>query len=253
MPATSSSQFAETRWSLVRRAGGGSCEEVTAALSELCGLYHAPVERFVRLWCGDAEKARDLTQEFFLAVLQRQNLGGADAERGRFRSYLLGAVKHFLSDAADRAQTLRRGGGIEHVPLQPQAAGEDVDASHECPSDFLDIKATPPDVEFDRQWAFAVLGQALDSLEQEMAAEGRAPQFAVLKPWLAGQDATPGQTLAAHAAELGVTESAVRVALHRLRQRFREAVRQQVAQTLNAPSDLAVEEELRHLRATLLG
>lgn len=242
----SPSSFVETRWTLVRRTGQGG-EGGAAALSELCALYHTPVERFVRQWCGAgegaAERARDLTQEFFLRLLQRQHLGAAEAEKGRFRSYLLGAVKHFLCDMVDRSRALRRGGGT--VQLSLDEVGDELP-----PGALEDRHNSPPDQEFDRQWALALLARALQTLEQEMDAEGRSTQFTTLKPWLAGNEA--GGSLADCARELGVTESAIRVSLHRLRQRYRDTVRQQVAQTLDTTAGASVEEELQHLRAALL-
>lgn len=230
--------FAETRWTLVRRSGEGG-ESGALALAELCALYHAPVERYIRGWCGDGERARDLTQEFFLQLLQRPRLDGVAEDRGRFRSYLLGAVKHFLCDQADHARALRRGGGVEMVSLH-----------HDEPLTVADQRTLPPDREFDRAWALATLNQALVELEREMTAQGRAATFSVLKPWLAGE-AIHG-ALAKAAAVLGVSESAVRVALHRMRQHYRERVRQQIAQTLDGEAEARVDEELRHLRAALL-
>lgn len=242
----SPSSFMETRWTLVRRTGQGG-EGGAVALSELCALYHAPVERFVRQWCGEggnaAERACDLTQEFFLRLLQRQHLGAVEAEKGKFRAYLLGAVKHFLCDMVDRSRALRRGGGAVQFSLD--------DVGGELQPDILeDRSSVPPDEEFDRQWALALLARALETLEQEMAAEGRSAQFTTLKPWLAGNEA--GSSLVDCARALGVSESAIRVSLHRLRQRYRETVRRQVAQTLDTTAGASVEEELQHLRAALL-
>lgn len=228
-----SSSFTDTRWSLVERSRGEG-ETARVALSELCAAYYAPVHRFVLSWCRDEERAKDFTQDFFARVLAEQSLGEAKAERGRFRSYLLGAVKHFLCASAESARTQKRGGAATHEAL-------DVELS--------DARTLPPDALFDQQWALALLDTTLARVQSEMETEGKGTVFAVLKPWLAGQ-ADHGQTASA-AKSLGVTETAVRVLLHRLRVRFRETLRAEMAQTLGDGAD--VEAEMQHLFAALRG
>jgi RNA polymerase sigma factor (sigma-70 family) len=222
-----------TRWSLVKQARGES-PQARAALSELCAIYHAPVHAFVKHWCHDPNATDDLTQAFFARVLDGGALNGADAQRGRFRTYLFGAVKHFITTQRRNASTLKRGGAASHVP--------DTEAQ-----EVADPRTLPPDEEFDRAWACAVLDRALVQLRTELAHEGREKVFNALKPWLAGT-ASHGETAGA-ARTLGVTETAVRVLLSRLRKRMRELVRSELAQTLADGAD--VDAELQHLAAAL--
>ncbi|RBP47340.1 RNA polymerase sigma-70 factor (ECF subfamily) [Roseimicrobium gellanilyticum] len=235
--------FAETRWTLVQRAQGHTAE-ATAALSELCEAYYTPVHRFVCGWCNNADEARDLTQEFFARLLAKPQIGGAAPEHGKFRSFLLGAVKHFLCDMRDHGKRLKRGGGVEHVTLDaPQ--GSNSDALH--PAGIEDASTPPPDVEFDRQWALHVLERALESLEKAFAEDGKAPHFQALKPWLISSKVSDEE--AAAASTFGLQDGALRVAVHRLRQRFREQLRREIAQTLAAGAD--VDLEMQHLLAAL--
>lgn len=228
MPAPA---FAATRWTLVVQAQGRT-PEGRAALSDLCAAYYAPVQEFIRQWLRGADKADDLTQEFFAELLRRGGVEGAVREQGKFRSFLLGAVKHFLSHAREREQAQKRGGGVEFQPLE--AGGEVPDA------------ALPPDEAFDRQWALTLLSRALESLEEQFAAEEKAEMFRVLKPWLTGEAETPQS---AAAAALGLSETAVKVAIHRLRQRFRQQLCAELATTLDSAE--MVEEEMRQLFAAL--
>ncbi len=230
--------FHTTRWTMVARAGGHT-EQARLALAELCEAYYAPVQQFVRAWCGDADAAQDLTQEFFAAILAKNGLENADQTAGRFRSYLLGAVKHFLIKAKESRQRLKRGGGV-HLQSFHEVHSEDEEAAHAVPS--LEL---PPDAQFDKMWALTVLDQALKELESEFIAEGRENHFTVLKPWLTG---TEGPQFEA-AASLELSPTAVKVAIHRLRQRFRAAIRSKLAQTLIAQAN--VDEEMSHLLAAL--
>jgi len=225
---------AATRWTLVRRAGRQDPAAETA-LAELCELYWQPVFRFLRSEGRNDECARELTQAFFARLLQSGRVDTADPSRGRFRSYLLGAVKHFLRDERAHARRLKRGGGHTHDPLPD----ESTHAGHPRPPSI----APPSDSQFDRAWAFHVLEQALRELGAEQGAEGKAKSFALLKPWLTGASATQSQ--AEVAAELGLTEGATKVAIHRLRHRFRHLVRRAIAQTVDRPED--VDDEVRYL------
>ena len=231
--------FAPTRWTLVLRARGESTE-ARAALSELCEAYYQPVLRVLRWERRDDDAARELTQEFFARVLSGGGFGGADPERGRFRSYLLGALKHFLADCREREQRQKRGGGRVPESLDAARAHDD-----ETPGALeLDGSAnTPAEVNFDREWALTVMARAPETLQKQMAGEGRSDQFEVLKPWLMGEAQTISQADAAR--RLEVNEGAVKVAVHRLRKRFRHEVRTEIAQTLRDPS--LVDEELHHL------
>lgn len=235
--------FAETRWTLVQRAQGHTAD-ATAALGELCEAYYTPVHRFICGWCRDGDEARDLTQEFFARLLARPQIGRAAPEHGKFRSFLLGAVKHFLCDMRDRGGRLKRGGGVEHVALDAPR-GEETDAAEAA--GIEDMSTPPPDVAFDRQWALRVLERALEALEKTFAEDGKALHFQALRPWLVSSKISAEEAEAA--AKIGLQDSALRVAVHRLRQRFREQLRREVAQTLAAGTD--VDLEMQHLLAAL--
>jgi DNA-directed RNA polymerase specialized sigma24 family protein len=236
VPATPGA-FAPTRWTLVLRASADSGEGRTA-LSELCAAYYSPVFRFLQRSGHGEDAAQEIAQEFFARVLARGGFAGPDPARGRFRNYLLGAVKYFLRDQHDLTMREKRGGGAVHESLDH--VGEDSPALQ-----IADPAATLDDASFDREWAVALMNRAVAALEAEHGGE-RAAQFAALRPWLMGEGA------AAHAetaAQLGMNEGAVKVAVHRLRRRFRELLKAEVAQTIENPADL--EDELRHLCAAL--
>lgn len=234
------SSFHDTRWTLVARSRGGDAA-ARGALSELCAAYYAPVVAFLRREGREEDAARELAHDFFSRLLEGGAIDGADRERGRFRSYLLAAVKRFAADQRERAGALKRGGGSEPVSLQSGGTYTEPGLQVE------DAQAMAPDAAFDREWAMTLLARALATLEQTLTGEGKADHFSVLKPWLtmAGED----QPQAVAATQLGISEAAVKVAIHRLRQRFREAVRAEIAQTVPTPE--AVEEELASLRAAL--
>ena len=242
--------FLPTRWTLVQRSQGDTPEARTA-LGELCEAYYRPVESFVRMQVPDPEQARDLTQEFFARLLSGTGFAGAEAGRGRFRSYVLGAVKHFLQAQRTRDRAAKRGSGIQHVPLHgPGETHRESEADTAAEANLPDPRASRADAEFDRRWALAVLDRALGLLEQELADEGRSAWFEVLKPCLLGTG-TSIPSRAELATRLGMTETAVKVAIHRLRKRFRDGVRAEIASTLAESGQ--VEEEMRCLMAALGG
>jgi RNA polymerase sigma-70 factor (ECF subfamily) len=227
----SSANFAATRWTLVLQAGGRG-EPAQAALADLCGAYYEPVVAFLRREGRDADTARETAHAFFESVLTG-GMGNPEPGRGRFRSYLLGALKHFLANQRAANLASKRGGRAEHVPLAEEsetAPGLPLPAAPE----------PPPEVMFDREWAFTLIARALAALEAEHA--GKPEWFATLKPWLDSGGTGP-QALAA--SRLGLTETAVKVAIHRLRTRFRELIRNEIAATLHEPAEAA--DELRHL------
>jgi RNA polymerase sigma factor (sigma-70 family) len=236
-PAPAAGQFVPTRWTVVLRARGHS-PEARAALSELCEAYYGPVLAFLRREGRPEDAARELTQEFFSRLLAEPHLGGVEPGRGRFRSYLLGAVKHFLAEERQRANAAKRGGGQLPVPIE---AGTGADTTSGL--QIADPAGLVPDTFFDRQWATTLLDRAVASLGAEAQAEGKGTQFAVLKPWLLGE--VPSMSQAEAGRELGLGESAVKVAVHRLRKRFRELVKAEIAQTVGDRAQ--VEEELRYL------
>jgi RNA polymerase sigma-70 factor (ECF subfamily) len=224
----------------VARSLGGDAEG-RSALSELCAAYYGPVVVFLRRDGREEDVARELAHDFFARLLEGGAMEGADPERGRFRSYLLAAVKRFAADQRVRVGALKRGGGCEQVSLQ--SGGTDTESGLQVE----DAQVMAPDAAFDREWAVTLLARALVSLERTLGEEDKAEHFAVLKPWLTtGLDDQPQ---AAAAAQLGISEAAVKVAIYRLRQRFHKAVRGEIAQTVSAPE--AVEEELEALRAAL--
>jgi len=227
--------FAATRWTLVARARDGD-EAGRAALSDLCAAYYEPVVTFLRSEGRTGDAARELAHGFFARLLAGGGLRGADPARGRFRSYLLGAVKHFLRDERARLHAGKRRGPEEAVPLTTTAGG----------FGEPDEAAAAAERAFDCHWALTVIARALDAVAAELASPGRAEQFEVLKPWITG-DAPVSQADAA--ARLGMSEGAVKVAIHRLRRRFREEVKTEIAHTVPEGDDPGA--ELQHLIAVL--
>jgi DNA-directed RNA polymerase specialized sigma24 family protein len=231
--------FPDTRWSHVVRARGRE-PQAQAALSDLCAAYYEPVRVFLRSEGRDDETARELAQEFFEKLLSGTGVDGAEELRGKFRTFLLGAVKHFLSARRQHDTRSKRGSGM--VP-EPLSAGTD-----SAPGiDPADACVLPPDAAFDRQWALTVLERVLNALEAEMRADGREALFAALMPFLTGS--SEYGNLESSAARLEMSAAALRVAVHRLRQRYRDLLRNELAQTLvpGAP----VEEEVAALKAAL--
>jgi RNA polymerase sigma-70 factor (ECF subfamily) len=229
--------FHTTRWTRVCLAKADS-EDGRTALADLCAAYYEPVVAFLRCYLRDAEAARELSHAFFSELLTGGALQTADRERGRFRSYLVGAVKHFLSHQREAAQRMKRGGGWEAVSM-------DDDEVHAVP----DPGQISPDAEFDRQWAITVLARGLEALRVECQVEGRGHFFAQVKPLLTGDTVIGGQ--AEIAAACGLNPEAFRMALHRLKKRLRQCVKAEVAATLEDPA--MVQEELQTLFAALGG
>jgi RNA polymerase sigma-70 factor (ECF subfamily) len=236
-PAQRPAGFMPTRWTLVLRARGQS-PAAQAALGELCEAYYVPVHAFIRDARHDEDTARDLTQEFFARLLTGRGLESLEPGRGRFRSFLLGAAKHFLADQHDRAQAAKRGGGRTMVSIEA-GAGTDTTTELQIP----DPAGPASDVVFDRQWAQTLVERALNRLAGEFSAADKADQFETLKPWLLGEIASMSQADAAR--RLGLTEGATKVAIHRLRKRFRELVKAEIAQTVGDAAQ--AQDELRYL------
>ncbi len=228
-------RFLSTRWTQVLTARGASTQAGTA-LADLCAAYYAPVHAYIAGTSRDLGDARDLTQEFFARLLAGHGLAGAEREKGRFRAYLLGAVKHFLADTRDRRGAAKRGSQHEHLPLGP---GSDTSPGVDCAAP----EVPSSDATFDRQWGLAVLDRALTVLAGEHEAQGKTAQFERLKPWLTGDIC--GVSQAEVAAQLEWSEGAVKVAIHRLRRRFRDLVKAEIAQTV--ASEKEAREELRYL------
>ena len=225
--------FLTTRWTTVLRAGRDSSPEGQAALERLCRDCCGPVYVFVRRLGYDEPDARDLTQGFFAHFLGRGHLRAADPQRGRFRSFLLASVKHFLAHEWEKARRLKRGGAVVFVSWDELGEDEALDLA----------EPATPEESYDRHWALAVLQRVLMRLREEFEQGGKARQFAALKKFLSSE-ARPGDYEAV-AGEVGMTVRAMTVAVSRLRQRFAELAREEVANTVAHPGD--VEDELRYL------
>ena len=231
--------FATTRWSVVLAAGKGASPDADTALASLCQRYWYPLYAFVRRSGHQPADAQDLTQEFFARLLEKHYLRAADPERGRFRSFLLASCKHFLSKERDRAKAQKRGGGRKVLPLDFEAGERrySLEPTHEATAEKV----------YERRWALTLLDQVFARLRNEFDRAGKRNEFDRLKVYLTGEAAALSYREAA--AELGTTEGAVKVAVHRLRRRYRELVREEIGHTVAGPDDVA--EELRRLFAAL--
>jgi RNA polymerase sigma-70 factor (ECF subfamily) len=233
------SVFASTHWSVVLAAGQSADAQAPEALEQLCRTYWRPLYLFVRSSGHDEETAKDLTQAFFERLLEKGYVKEADPARGRFRTFLLAALKHFLANDWDRTHAVKRGGRCLFVPLDTTV----VEAELQCGTrQDLDTEGL-----FEHRWAIALLEQVRQALEAEQVAGGKAAVFAALQVYLTGDKERP--PYAVTAAQLGMNVEAIRKTVERLRQRYGELLRQAVAQTVSSPAE--VEAELRHLRAAL--
>lgn len=225
-----------TSWSLILDAAQS---DVASALEQFCSVYWPPVFAFIRLQVGNREDARDLTQSFFVKLIEKHYLTMVRPERGRFRSFLFASVRHFLSNERDWARAQKRGGGRRNISLSIENS-EDWRPME--PADTLD-----PEKEFERRWALLIVERALGRLRTEQEAAGNLGKYEVLKAFLTSD----GDTLSiGQAAELlEMNEPAVRMAIHRLRARYAAALRAEVSETVASPAE--VEEEIRHLLAVL--
>lgn len=232
--------FVTTHWSVVLAAGRNDTTRAQAALEQLCRTYWHTLYHYVRRRGFSPDDAQDLTQEFFVHFLERHAVAAADPARGRFRSFLLSSLKNFLADEWDKARALKRGGG-RVITVDFQA--EEMRLCDES------AQSLSPDKAFDRRWAVAVLEQVYRRLEEEAHGQGKAGQFVVLRRALmGGRGAVPSAEMAA---ALGLSDGAVRVAVHRLRQRYRELLRELIADTVSSPAE--VEAEFRYLLEAVSG
>ncbi len=241
MSDRAANSFQTTHWTQVIAARGNS-PAAKRALRELSEMYYGPVELFIRRYRGGCQDARDLTHEFFAKLLEGDSLDNVDRMRGRFRTYLLGAVKHFLEDQHDRERTLKRGGGQTLRSLD-QSSPDDSAAGETGPSDITDPHGFPPDAFFDRKWALAVVEQAMFLLRAEAEANNELARFEVLQRWLVTPEDRSTAVTAAWTLEL--TDAAFRVAVHRLRKRFRQLIVNRIAATVQDPAE--VQDELNYL------
>jgi RNA polymerase sigma factor (sigma-70 family) len=227
--------FVTTHWSVVMHAVGSDSSRAHAALEKLCQSYWYPLYAYVRRRGHSPEDAEDLTQEFFARLLRRNWMAMADPSKGRFRSFLLMVLNRFLANEWDKVRAQKRGGGVRTVPLQLDTA--ETRYAHEPAT-----TTTPEDV-FERRWAVTLLDRVLASLHDDYCETGKAALFDALKPCLVGRgESQPYQQLAK---SLGMSETAVKVAVHRLRERYRQRLKEEVAHTVASPSE--VDSELRHL------
>jgi RNA polymerase sigma factor (sigma-70 family) len=231
------SQFPTTKWTLVVAAGDPRRKEARSALVSLCENYWYPLYAYLRRRGYPADQAQDLTQEFFMRLLEGRYLDRADPEKGRFRSFLLTSLKFFVADEGDRERAHKRGGGVL-VPLEFSSGEERYqrEPAHD---------ETPERI-FERRWALSVLDRVIERLRNEFVHHGRAEHFERLKMFLLGQSDAP---YAALAREMNTSEGALKVAIHRLRKRYRDLFRQEIADTVADPAE--VESELRCLAAVL--
>ncbi|HVT42848.1 MAG TPA: sigma-70 family RNA polymerase sigma factor [Thermoanaerobaculia bacterium] len=230
-------RFATTQWSLVLAAARGGAGD-GEALARLCSLYWYPVYAFVRRQVRSADEALDLTQSFFTRLLEKGDLGQADPERGRFRSFLLASCRHFISNERDREHAIKRGGGTAAVPIDlvnAEGRYERALTTHET-----------PDRLYERQWALTLMDLVLESVRDEYVEAGNERLFDRLRACITDTEGTQAEA----ARELGMSVPAVKMAVHRLRKRYRKALRQRVSDTLDTPD--GVDDEIRHLMSMVV-
>ncbi len=240
LPRPAPADFATTQWSLVVGAAARAQPDASAALALLCQRYWYPLYSYVRRRVADVNEAQDLTQEFFARLLEKNTLAQASPERGRFRAFLLTAMRNFLANEWDRSQALKRGGEHKRLSL-------DFD-SGESRLHFEPADERSPERIYERQWALLLLELVLQRLAAEFAAAGNQRQFEILQPTLAGSRTASYQQIAQ---DLGTSEEAARQTAHRLRKRYRELLRAEVRQTIAEPGE--VEDEIRSLFEVLGG
>lgn len=227
--------FPTTQWSLILAAGDSQSPGGRTALATLCTDYWFPIYSYIRRRGADAAAAEDLTQAFFTQLLEKKSVKAADRARGRFRAFLLTAVKNFLANERDRERALKRGGGRAPIPLDIE--------SGEARYRLEPMHEVTPERVFEKRWALALLDRVLAQLDEEMSRAGHQQRFARLQRFLVGRDS--GEPYAEVGADLGMSASAVKVAVHRMRRRFAALLREEVARTVDDHGE--VEAELQHL------
>jgi RNA polymerase sigma-70 factor (ECF subfamily) len=238
---TSAARFTTTSWTVVAQARDRDAPEAQQALAELCQAYWYPMYAFVRRRGHPAHEAEDLTQGFFTDLLARDSLKDVDPSKGKFRSFLLAALQHFLANQRDRDHRLKRGGKTLHLSLDFR----DAESRYQREPGHVDT----PERLFQRRWALTLLAHVLERLEHEVDSEHKGPLFERLKPTLMGEcDAAP---YAQVGTELGMSAGAVKVAAHRLRKRFRALLQEEIGRTLADPGDC--QEEINELFVAIGG
>jgi RNA polymerase sigma-70 factor (ECF subfamily) len=235
-----SGRFASTHWSIVLQARDPASPQATEALASLCRGYWYPLYVFIRRQVGSADRAEELTQEFFARLLEKDFLASADQSRGRFRSFLLACCKHFLANQHDADRAQKRGGGRALFSLDLQAGQR---------YDLEPARDLSPEKLFERRWALTLLEQVLEQLGREYRQDGKGELYDRLRNVLVGDpDAAPYASIGE---TLGMTEAAVKKAAERLRRRYRDILREQIAQTVETPEQ--IDDEIRALFAALAG
>jgi RNA polymerase sigma-70 factor (ECF subfamily) len=240
-PAAGPAAFVTTHWSVVLAAGHANTTQARDSLARLCQTYWHPLYAYVRRLGHSPFDAQDLTQEFFARLLAKNSIAAADESRGRFRSFLLASLKHFLANEWDKARAEKRGGGRTPISIDPAAA--------ETGCHFEPADPATADKIFERRWALTLLDRVLRRLREEYVTTDRENLFEQLKPTLT--EASRSVRYAEIAVRLRTSEGAVKVAVHRLRQRYRDLLRAEIADTVATPGE--VDEELRSLFAALAG
>jgi len=241
MAGRSSSAFHTTSWTLVQAAASESGKDSDRALAELCRAYWQPVYAFIRRCGHDRDSAQDLSQEFFALLIEKNYLLDADQSRGKFRTFLLAAVKHFLANEWDRARAQKRGGDRELISI-------DVVEAERWYAPIA-LEATTPESVFEHRWALSLLETVALKLRAEFTAAGRAAEFETLWVFL-HRDGTSAR-YAEVAEQLGMSDGALRMAVHRMRRRYRKLLRAEVTETVSTPEQ--ADDEIRFLLATLSG
>lgn len=227
--------FATTHWTVVLAVGRQRSPQAARALEELCRTYWFPLYAYIRRHGHTKEDAEDLTQAFFARLLEKNSFASLDSEKGKFRAFLLASLKHFLANEWDKVQAQKRGGGNANLSLDWQTA--------DTKFQVADVNEPSPDKAFDREWALALLARVIERLQAECVADGKAKLFEQLKTFLMAGQAEAAQRDVANS--LGMEEGAVRVAVHRLRKRYRQLLRDEIANTL--ADTTMVDEEMRAL------
>ena len=240
-PSVAPQSFATTHWSVVLAAGHSAVPGAQDALERLCRAYWYPLYAYVRRRGQSPEEAQDLTQEFFAHFLEKQYFKRADPARGQFRAFLLTALKHFLANEWKKAHRQKRGGGQAILSMDTEAAEQRYAAEP--------VEETNPETIYERRWAVTLLEEVLDLLRQEWITAGKDGLFEELKANLwGGSNSVPYADIARRR---GTTETTIKMAAHRLRQRYRELLRTAIAHTVSCPAE--VDEELRHLIGVISG
>lgn len=236
---SSNSSFSTTHWSVVLAARQSSSQEAAVAMERLCRVYWRPLYAFVRRRGYEVHDAQDLTQEFFARLLEKDFLESVDRSKGRFRSFLLAALEHFLAKEWRRAHAQKRGGRVSFISFDDSTPEEQ----------YLQVPASSltPEQLFDQQWALILLDQAVARLQEEFVAHGKGSVFEATKSFLTGEG--QAESYSNLATKLGTTEAALKMSVSRMRRRFGELLRAEIARTVGGPAQ--IEQELRALFGAL--